>query len=365
MGAMCIADIKEFPNLLIGGTTNTGKSTAIRCLIMSVIYKHRGKVRLLLSDMGGLNESKLEIFDNQPALLYPIIRETKTAFAAITGLYNLMKRREREAVDTPYIVCVIDEFPRLFSELDEKVDVKKLEKTMSALLSGCRRSGIYIVLAAQNPKSKYLVCDNANLPARIALKCVNRYQSDSILGDSSAKNLFGKGRLILKTVNSVKEVQGAYISEDDAKKMLKEISADEYVVADDAPPVEINLIETSNEPSAEGAESTSPSSTETKKEIFNKNLIKAIELLLNQGRISNNRIQKEVGVGYNIADDIIKIMETCNLLQPIPDNHNNRSARAISIENIKIEEVSRVLLERGCQKSDSDSVVDKISRLIS
>jgi len=365
MGAMCIEDIKEFPNLLIGGTTSSGKSTAMRCLIMSVIYKHRNKVKLLLSDMGGLNESKLELFDNHPALLCSIIRETKTAFDAIIGLYNFMKRREREAVNTPYIVCVIDEFPRLFSELDEKEDVKKLENTMTALLSGYRRSGIYIILAAQHPKSKYFVCDKANLPARMAFKCVNHYHSASVLGNTGAEKLFGKGRLILETANGVKQLQGAYISEDDAKKMLKEISADEFVVADDAPSVEFDLIEMSAEPSAESAESTSPSSTETRKEIFNKNLIKTIELLLGQGRISNNSIQKEVGVGFNIANDIIKIMESCNLLQPIPDNHNNRGKRAISIENIKIEEISKILQEEGCQKSDADSVVDKISSLLS
>jgi hypothetical protein len=39
MGEMVIADVAEFPHLLIGGATYSGKSSALHSLIMSIIYK--------------------------------------------------------------------------------------------------------------------------------------------------------------------------------------------------------------------------------------------------------------------------------------------------------------------------------------
>ncbi len=64
LGAMVIADIAEFPHLLIGGTSNSGKSSAVHSLLMSIVYKQPAdKVKLLLMDFGA---SKLKMFRGVP-----------------------------------------------------------------------------------------------------------------------------------------------------------------------------------------------------------------------------------------------------------------------------------------------------------
>lgn len=76
MGEMVIADVAEFPHLLIGGASGFGKSSAIHSLLISIIYKQSAdKVKLLLFDFGA---SGLKMFDKVPHMLQPTIRTSET-----------------------------------------------------------------------------------------------------------------------------------------------------------------------------------------------------------------------------------------------------------------------------------------------
>ena len=75
MGKMVIADVTEFPHLLIGGGTKSGKSSAIHSLLMSIIYKQSAnKVKLLLFDFGA---SDIKVYDKVPHMLRPTIRSNE------------------------------------------------------------------------------------------------------------------------------------------------------------------------------------------------------------------------------------------------------------------------------------------------
>jgi len=74
MGEMVIADVAGFPHLLIGGVTNSGKSSAIHSLLMSIVYKQPAdKVKLLLN----FGASGLKMFDKVPHMLRPTIRASE------------------------------------------------------------------------------------------------------------------------------------------------------------------------------------------------------------------------------------------------------------------------------------------------
>lgn len=119
MGDMVIADIAEFPHLLIGGTTKSGKSSAIHSLLMSIVYKQPAdKVKLLLLDFGS---SRLNMFMNVPHMLIPskIIRDALEGQKAMLLLQEEMEHRLKklDSVDArsydieygkiPSIVCVV------------------------------------------------------------------------------------------------------------------------------------------------------------------------------------------------------------------------------------------------------------------
>ena len=93
MGDMVIADIAKFPHLLVGGTTDSGKSSALFSLIMSIVYKQPpDKVKLLLFDFGA---SGLKVFDKVPHMLQPTIEvgEIERGRQCILWLQRKMENR--------------------------------------------------------------------------------------------------------------------------------------------------------------------------------------------------------------------------------------------------------------------------------
>jgi len=93
MGEMVIVDVTEFPHLLIGGVTGSGKSSAIHSLLMSIISKQPvEKVKLLLLDFGS---SGLNMFDEVPHMLQNTVeaKEIEKGRQSILWLQKEMENR--------------------------------------------------------------------------------------------------------------------------------------------------------------------------------------------------------------------------------------------------------------------------------
>lgn len=74
-GEMVVADVVEFPHLLVGGTSKSGKSSALYSLLMSIVYSQPAeKVKLLLLDFGATG---MKMFDKTPHVLCPTISENE------------------------------------------------------------------------------------------------------------------------------------------------------------------------------------------------------------------------------------------------------------------------------------------------
>jgi hypothetical protein len=368
MGNAYIKDIHEFPHLLLGGTTRSGKSTAMMCLLMSIAYKHRtGNVNVLILDLLGKKELYFEIFNNQPIMSYPVIKDTKTALKAILYLKDVMDSRLKDTnlSHMPHIVCVIDEFPRLFSSIENKDESRRLETAITNLLSAGRHAKIHLVLAAQDPTKKHMVCGIGNLPAKMAFRCTHYSRSVAILGRAGADKLLGKGRMIFDSNDEQdKRLQGAYIPENDAIELLKEITKtfkqeNKYKFAID----EAELAELSMESVEESSEKTE---TTYKKVTFDEKLADIIMLLLDQGKVSNDTVQKQAGVAYHEASEYMDKLVEYGLIPPLEEK---RSARKINpIEEINLTEVITTLtkgkdylIEKGYSETDIAMVLKKLS----
>ena len=160
MGEMVIADVAQFPHLLVGGTSGSGKSSALFSLIMSIVYKQPpDKVKLLLFDFGG---SDLKTFDKVPHMLQPTIRvhEIERGRQCILWLQGEMERRlkEKDSLDEgvfieqfkrwPSIVCVIDESPVFIQGLTNGRGNKKSSAVIEDLLARARKVKIHLVLGS-------------------------------------------------------------------------------------------------------------------------------------------------------------------------------------------------------------------------
>lgn len=225
MGDMVIADVAKFPHLLVGGTSGSGKSSALFSLIMSIVYKQPpDKVKLLLFDFGA---SGLKVFDKVPHMLQPTIgiHEIERGRQCILWLQKEMESRlkAKDSFDErafivqfkrwPSIICIIDEFPAFIQRLTDGKGNKKSSAVIEDLLARARKVKIHLVLAAQDTTKDAIGIKNTNLAAGIAFKCTNWHTSKVIIGESDAMNLSGQGAMYFRCYQheGLRRLQGSFM----------------------------------------------------------------------------------------------------------------------------------------------------------
>lgn len=227
-GDLVIEDLAKFPHLLLGGSTNSGKTVGLQALIASIAYtKSPSWVNFILIDAGATD---LLVFEKLPHLSCPIVQNRTMTARTLNALISEMERRITlehsnilEFLLLPRLVVVIDEFPALFLGI-EKTEKQFIIDSISSLLQRGRHAKIHLVLAAQNPTFQNMKVDLGNITARIAFKCAKKNFSEVILGEGGAEKLSGQGEMLLKNpAYDLQRLQGTYATEGELAKLVKRI----------------------------------------------------------------------------------------------------------------------------------------------
>ncbi len=344
MGDLVIVDLAAENHLLIGGSSGSGKSVALQCLILSLITaRSEARVNLLLIDVGA---NDLMPFEGIPQLSCRVIRDTETGLSALRALKLELERRiDLEISDNaefkllPRIICVIDEFPALISGMSDKQMVKSLTETISTLLQRGRHAKIHIVLAAQNPTIQNMKVDLGNITARMALTCAKRNFSETILGESGAENLSGKGDLYFKSpkYNGIQRVQGAFISPRELKQTLL------YLKLKPLPSRRSKHMFAISEPDFQQAESEINNALAskpiiTKQDIDNKLFAQLVIWALGRESISHNMICDTFHIGWKRAkgflDKLHNLEIAGDMYEKLPRAVLPRDIEDISVETM-------------------------------
>ena len=234
LGQPVVVDLSEFPHLLLGGSTNSGKSVGLQALITSNINtKPPSEVNFVLIDVGA---GDLMVFDGIPHLSCPVVQDRDAAYYVITALKVEMERRinlghanANEFERLSRVVVVVDEFPALCTGAD-KAMTKTLTNDISSLLQRGRHAKIHLVLAAQNPTFNLMKVDLGNITSRIAFRCAKKNFSETILGEGGAEKLSGPGSLLLKLPlsNGLQYIQGIYIKPEDIQRVVQWLKSPQY-----------------------------------------------------------------------------------------------------------------------------------------
>ncbi len=231
LGNIVMDDLAQFPHLILGGSTNSGKSVGLQALITTIAYsKSPSKANFILIDVGATD---LMPFEELPHLSCPVVRERTAAIQALADLVAEMEQRidlgytsPASFKQLPRLVLVIDEFPALFAGIDKDMS-KTLTNSVSSLLQRGRHAKIHVVLAAQNPTYQNMKVDLGNITTRIAFKCAKKNFSETILGEGGAETLMGHGDLLLRSprYDSSSRIQGIYISPAELRETVQRIAA--------------------------------------------------------------------------------------------------------------------------------------------
>jgi S-DNA-T family DNA segregation ATPase FtsK/SpoIIIE len=248
-GRPVFLDISTTPHLLIAGATGAGKSSAINCIINSLLMRSTpDQVRLILIDP---KQVEMGQYQRLPHLLtQPVTNPKKAAnalgwavkemerrydvlsevgFRDITGYNAAVVRGDIEpppgvrTEDTPYehmpfIVVVVDELNDLMM-----VAARDVEESITRIAQKARAVGIHLIVATQRPSVNVITgVIKANIPARMAFAVSSLTDSRVILDQPGAEKLVGKGDMLLLPGNSSvpHRIQGAFVSEEEVRKVV-------------------------------------------------------------------------------------------------------------------------------------------------
>ena len=238
-GVNHVADLRKMPHLLVGGSTNSGKSAFLNSLITSIIFRATPKeVQFVMIDP---KRVELSFYKDIPHLLTPVITDMSDAAKALNMLIVEMERRfelfvgastrdienYNEKVDDnhklPFIVLVVDELAELMM-----TKRKEVEPAICRLAQLARATGIHLVLATQRPSVDVITgLMKSNITSRIAFSVAQGIDSRTILDEGGAENLIGKGDMIFKPIGNTQpiRIQGCYISENETHAIVESIKA--------------------------------------------------------------------------------------------------------------------------------------------
>lgn len=320
VGNPVVADITKMPHLLIAGSTGTGKSVGLNSLLVSLMYKYSPQeLRFIIVDP---KQVEFTIFEGIPHMYFDEIlcdapktvamlnwavkemddRYTKLKNAVVRNIdeYNdqIDPRKERKM---PRIVIIIDEFADLMS-----VEKKNIEDKIARIAQKARAAGMYLILATQRPDVKIIEGSiKTNFTSRMAFKMSNAVDSTTILGEAGAEKLLGAGDLLYKTstMTNVERAQGAFISTEEIKSVVKYIKDHNRSYFNDAA---LRTISKASAPQVEninGKESSGSSDGGVPEDY-----ITALKVAVQIGTISISLLQRKLSFGYPKAAKIVDWM---------------------------------------------------------
>ncbi|MEA2088232.1 MAG: DNA translocase FtsK 4TM domain-containing protein, partial [Patescibacteria group bacterium] len=229
-GKIWMADFAKNPHLLIAGSTGSGKTICINSVIVSLFYQNSpDNLRFIMIDP---KRVELPVYNRTPYLLCPVITDVKKTVNALKWAISEMERRfdvlsknnnrdifsyRASGNSMSSIIIVIDELADLMAAAGHEV-----EALIIRLIQMSRAVGIYLIIATQRPSVNVITgLIKANITSRIAFSVASLMDSRTILDCSGAEKLIGRGDMLFVSaeVSKPKRLQGAFISEQEIKKV--------------------------------------------------------------------------------------------------------------------------------------------------
>ena len=328
-GNIRCADLAKMPHLLIAGTTGSGKSVLLNCMIVSILYNATpDEVKLLMIDP---KQVEFSVYNGIPHLLVPVISNVRKAAGSLAWAVTEMENRYKafsecsvrdiagfnryveshpELNRMPQIVIFIDELNDLMM-----ISPKEVEDSICRLAQKARAAGMHLVVATQRPSVDVITgIIKANIPSRISLSVSSQVDSRTILDSIGAEKLLGNGDMLYNPVGQSKpeRIQGAYLSDGEIEQIvdfLKEQGVTQY---DDGIMEEIEKQAAQETKKGGGSKGDSEADDGERDSMFES----AVETVVELGQASTTLLQRKLRLGYARAARVMEQLEESGIVGP-------------------------------------------------
>ena len=351
-GKELVADLASMPHMLVAGATGQGKSVCLNSLICGLLMTRTpDQLKLIMVDPKSV---EFAAYSQIPHLLIPVIADNNKVVKALQWAVVEMEKRlkmftrarvrnifdfnHRKSItqtdmfgnDTelgsdmpktiPYIIVIIDEVADLMSQC-----AKVVTGPISRIAAKARAAGIHLILATQRPDAKVITGTiKANIPGRVAFKTASAIDSRTILDDSGAENLIGRGDMLFKGKDGIlTRAQGSWISDDEIINVtgfIEKQSApqfDETFAKNLARVQEAGVEDPFAELDQEDAkENRAAEREQLKAAAADADFKKALVCIINTKRASTSHFQRQMAWGYNHAAKILDQLSEAGVVSP-------------------------------------------------
>jgi len=248
VGNPVIGDLATMPHLLVAGATGAGKSVGMNVMLVSLLARCTpDKVRIILIDPKRLEFTP---YADIPHLLFPIVTnphevapvlkwvagemELRYELMAQLGVRNIAEYHKLNQADCfakereigihvhgmPYITIMIDELADLMM-----VGGREIEMLIARIAQMARAAGIHMIVATQRPSVDVVTgLIKANFPSRIAFRVSSKIDSRTIIDNSGAEKLLGRGDMLYMSpsnMGGVQRLHGAYVTDAEIDRLTE------------------------------------------------------------------------------------------------------------------------------------------------
>ncbi len=329
-----MVDLAKMPHLLVAGATGQGKSVGLNAIITSLLYKkHPAELKFVMIDPKKVEFSiyapierhflaKIPDENEDPIItdVTKVVQTLKSLCQLMDHRYDLLKKAKVRNIKEynakfkarqlpqalghdfmPYIVVIIDEFGDLIMTAG-----KEVEMPIARIAQLARAVGIHMVIATQRPTTNIITGTiKANFPARMAFKVMSQIDSRTILDQSGANQLVGKGDMLFLCGNTPTRVQCAFVDTPEVEKINEFISEQQgYLEAFELPEPQMD-----DDGSGKGPGDLSG---ETLDSLFEE----AARLVVVHQQGSTSLIQRKFSIGFNRAGRLMDQLERAGIVGP-------------------------------------------------
>lgn len=328
-----MVDLAKIPHLLVAGATGQGKSVGLNTIITSLLYKkHPNELKIVLVDPKKVEFSVYApIADHFMATVAgnedePIITDVTKVVNTLNSLTTLMDARydllkiagarnikeyNQKFVNhqldltkgheyMPYVVVIIDEYGDLIMTAG-----KEIELPITRIAQLARAVGIHMIIATQRPTANIITGSiKANFPGRMAFKVSSMTDSRTILDQSGANQLIGRGDMLILDGNQPVRVQCAFVDTPEIEVVNK------YIAEQPGPQAPLELPEPKTEAQVGGGIGNGNSDIQNLDPFFEE----AAHAIVISQQGSTSMIQRRFSIGYNRAGRLMDQLQAAGIV---------------------------------------------------